>query len=197
MVTAPVGYPVTLDEARHQVQQAGTVDDDYLGLVVLPAATERAESATGRALLTQTWDLTLDRFPDDRYIEIPRPPLVSVTHVKYYNTSGTLVTLTANTDYVVESGARLRRGRVGLLASGVWPVPRDQQGAVIVRFICGYGTSQSVPALLKAGILLDVATLYAQRENVIVGTIVSDLPYASRNIYWTCRSPRTQFGGEA
>lgn len=192
LFTPPVGFPVSLDEVKHQVQQGGPVDDGYLGVVLIPAATERAEIATGRALLTQTWDLTLDAWPCEGYIDLPRPPLVSVTHVKYYNTAGVLTTLTATTDYVVQSGSRRRRGRIGLPVNGSWPALYDQQGAIVVRFVAGYGSAEAVPPLIRAGILLDVATLYANRENAIVGTIVAELPYASRQMYWSHRSHPVQ-----
>ena len=193
LITEPQGEPVTLEEAKQQVLQGLTVDDSYLGTILIPSARDRAELATGRALLTQTWDLVLDGFPCDSHIEIPKPPLQSVTHLKYRDNVGTLQTW-ATSNYVVEApdGPRCRRGRLSLAYGIVWPATYGQAGDVTVRFICGYGDADDVPHLLKVGILMDVATLYAQRENAVIGTSTSPALYGSSQIYWSFRSPATQ-----
>lgn len=131
----------------------------------ITAARDRAELATQRSLLTQTWDLVLDDFPADTYIEIPKPPLVSVTHLKYKDTAGTLQTWAAS-NYVVDApaGPRCRRGRLSLARSVVWPSTYGQAGDVTVRFICGNATAAAVPELLKSAIKIDVSALYANRE---------------------------------
>jgi uncharacterized phiE125 gp8 family phage protein len=155
---------------------------------LITAARERAELVTQRALLTQTWDLLLDGFPEDGYIEIPKPPLVSVTYVKYTDTGGTLRTLTANTDYLVQApaGPRCARGRVALPFAGIWPVTLDQMGAVVVRFVCGNASAALVPGLIKAAMLMDLANLYGDREDVL------DEGSKIHRMYWSYRSHATQ-----
>lgn len=190
LVTAPVLEPITLDEAKHQVCQDGTIDDSHLGSILIPAVRQRGENATNRAFITQTWDYVLDAFPSDDYIELPLPPLQSVTSLKYYDTSGTQQTW-ASTNYDVQApaGDRCARGRLKLSYGVTWPSTYGEIGDVTIRFVCGYGsTRESVPHLLRAAMLMDLASLDAQRENVLVGTIVTTVPGGVHDIYWSFKS---------
>lgn len=168
LVTPPQSEPISVAEVRHQIRQGDSIDDGYIGSVLIPAVRERFEKATGRAAITQTWDYVLDGFPSCDFIDIPKPPLQSVTYVRYIDTGGTTQTMTVTTDYLVQapSGPRAARGRVYLPFSESWPTPLSQIGAVTIRFICGYGsTTDSVPALVRQAMLVDAAHLYAHRED--------------------------------
>src|ERR1051325_1611605 len=61
-------------------------------LTLISEARDLVETLLNRALLQQTWRLTLDAFPCSDVLRLPRPSLISVTSVKYLNTSGVLVT---------------------------------------------------------------------------------------------------------
>lgn len=160
---------------------------------------DRCELVTGRALITQTWDLIGDGFPSCGYIEIPKPPLQSITHVKYRDTAGTLQTW-ASTNYVVKHATavppvlnpRAPRGILALAFGVTWPATYGQAGDVQIRFVCGYGSASAVPRLLKDAMLIDAATLDMQREGVITGTIASEIPGWVGRIYRSYRSPVTQ-----
>lgn len=143
-----------------------TADPELVRLIA--TATDRMELATQRAGMTQTWDLVLDAFPDDDYIEIPKPPLVpatGITSLKYRDTAGTLQTWAA-TNYVVEApaGPRCRRGRLSLAYGVSWPSTYGQAGDVTVRFVCGHATASAVAPMLRQAMLVDIAALYANRE---------------------------------
>ena len=184
LVTPPSAgsEPILLDEVKLQVLQGLDVDDSFLATIAIPAARDRAETITGRVFLTQTWDLYLDAWPCGG-IDLPLPPLRSVTHVKYLNTSGVLTTLTVNTDYVVDApaGPRCRRGRVTLPPGAVWPATYSQANAIVVRFIAGYGAAEDVPPMLKTAMLLDAGAFYVHRESVPVKMPGDDT-------YWSFRS---------
>jgi uncharacterized phiE125 gp8 family phage protein len=168
-----------------------TLDPELTGIIT--AVRERCEMATRRALLTQTWDLVLDTWPGETWIELPLPPLQSVTSVKYRDTGGTLQAWAA-TNYVVEApaGSRAQPGRVSLAYAVTWPSLYGQAGDVTVRFVCGYGAAaSSVPAILKRAMLVDAGAHYAHREEIITGTIVNPLPLVKRT-YWSYQARLAQ-----
>lgn len=161
LITAPAVEPVTLTEAKTQCRVDGSTEDTFLTSLIV-AAREAAEAQTGRALINQTWERTLDAFPRRWNIYLPFPPLVSVTHIKYIDADGVLQTL-ASTGYKVLTTRT--PGEVCLSYNNVWPSTRCEEDAVTVRYVAGYGaTAASVPQLIKQGILLTINHWYDNRE---------------------------------
>jgi uncharacterized phiE125 gp8 family phage protein len=199
-VAAPSSLPVTLASAKLHLLVGASIDDEDDEISqAIAAATERAEIATQRAVMLQTWDFVLDGFPHEGWIELPRPPLVSVTSVKYVDPSGAIQTWApspATGGYLVDApaGPRCRRGRVCLPFAGVWPVTIGQAASVTVRFTCGYASASAVPALLKTAIFLDIGTLFANREGILTSgrEQAVELPMGVREIYRQFRSHGTQ-----
>lgn len=168
---SPSVEPVTLAEAKLHCKVDST-DDDALLTSLITAVRLQAEHQTGRVLVTQTWDVTLDEFPDDS-LALPYPPLQSVTSITYVDENGISQTL-AGTEYQVIINELA--GRIVPAYGKYWPSTREQPTAVTVRMVSGYGLAAAVPASIKTWMLIAIATLYAQREAVIVGTISSELP---------------------
>ncbi len=194
--TAPVGQALDLAAVKLQCRMGDLTDEDaYFAGVLIPAVADRAEASTRRALLTQTWDWVLDAFPREPFLEIPRPPLVSVTFVHYVDTAGVTQTWSASA-YLVQTpaGARCARGRIALPFAGVWPVTLDQMGAVTIRLVAGYGAGSDIPPLLTMAMLMDVGTLFENRESVLTGPRQQaiQMPSSTQDIYRTYRSDRTQ-----
>lgn len=174
-IAAPATEPVTLAEARLQVKADDSVTaDDTLITAQIVAARQLAENETGRSLITQTWRLTLDEFPDGP-IRLERPPLISVESVQYVDTNGVTQTMSAS-DYIVDTTHV--HGEIALAYNESWPDTRDQRNAVTVNFTTGYGDASAVPGAIKAAILLTIGDLYANRETSIVGTIRTENPAA-------------------
>ena len=160
LITAPSTYPVTLAEAKLHCR-VDLADDDTLIAALITAATEMAEQKTGRAIMTQTLELTLDAFPEA--FELTRVPVQSVTSVKYYDTTGTQQTL-SNTLYALDAADDFGFAHISPVYGGTWPTTRDQINAVAVRYVAGYADAASVPQSIKNWILLMVSTMYANRE---------------------------------
>lgn len=141
-----------------------------------------------RAFRTQTWDLVLDAFPDDDFVELPKPPLQSITHLKYRDTAGTLQTWAA-TNYIVEApaGDYCAHGRLSLAYGISWPTLYGQRGDVQVRFVCGYGATSAVPKILKDAMLLEIGSRAAWRESVSRES-VQLVPGTSADIYKSFRA---------
>lgn len=197
LVTGPTDEPLDLNIIKPHLKASGVLPEDNLvRTVYAPAARERGELATGRAFLTQTWDLILDAFPEGGFIAIPKPPLQSVTSITYVDMAGVTQTW-ASSNYLVQApaGPRAKRGRVALPFAGIWPIARPQMGAITVRFVCGYGDSYAdMPDLLRWAMLQDVGTMFVNREGVVLGLKGSpeELPLGIRAVYWAYRSHTTQ-----
>jgi len=71
--TPPAAEPVTLADAKAHLKVDST-DDDALIASLITAARARAEWHTGRALVTQSWTLWLDAWPQRGIIEIDVRP---------------------------------------------------------------------------------------------------------------------------
>ncbi len=183
---APSEEPVTLVEAKLHCKSE-VADDDALITGLIVSARQQAEQRTGRALITQKWEQTLDRFPVDS-IELANPKLVSVESVTYLDADGNRQTL-ASTEYQVVTDELI--GRILPAFGKVWPSCRIQPGSVAINFTCGYGAAAAVPASIKSWMLLAIGTWYGQREGIITGTIVAELPRdffaALLDPYWVAR----------
>ena len=148
--------------------------------ILVPAAQQWAESATGRQLVTATWTLFLSSFPGDSScpIWLPKPPLQSVTSVKYYDGAGVLQTWAAsNYSYVAPAGPKCGGGYILPKAGAFYPSVYGSPYEVEIEFVAGYGaTFAAVPGLLKAGMLLLVGEQFERREESVSGTIINRVP---------------------
>lgn len=151
-----------------------TTEDPKLNALI-KTARHKAEELTERALITQTWDWFLDKFPSGN-LEVPKPPLDSVTHVKYYDTSGDLQTWDSG-DYDVDTDSA--PGRISPAYGESYPTARLINNAVNVRFVAGYGDADDVPQPIKEGILELVAFLYANR-----GASDDEIPRYIKEMFW-------------
>jgi uncharacterized phiE125 gp8 family phage protein len=179
--TQPTEEPIDLDEAKkHLIMEDDEARDDDLLYAYIQAARRHCESFLGRALITQTWDLYLDAFPDGD-IAIPLPPLQSVTHVKYKDTAGTLQTLAAST-YIVDTVST--PGRIALAYGQSWPSTYSEIQAVQIRFVCGYGLASAVPQNIKHAILLKLTGLYENRGDSERTFVTDTLEQAIEALLW-------------
>lgn len=182
LITAPAETPITVAEAKAHLRVDVDDDNDIIEAMV-DAATDYCDGPTGflgRAIIDQTWELVLDAFPDDdEEIKIPLPPLISVESVKYDDSAGAEQTMSTD-DYTVDNVSE--PGWV--LPVGSWPTTFDGVNAVRIRFRCGYvgGSPEAaiVPGAIKAAIKLIVGNLYANRETIVLGQTVSEIPQSAQ-----------------
>ena len=177
LVTGPKLEPVTLEEIKDHIRISTTVSatEDTLLLSFIEVARGYCEKYQGRAYLDQTWDLVLDDWPNGNIIDIPLPPLQTVSYVYYYGTGGTANTMTAST-YIVDSNSE--PGRVSLGYGEVWPSETLRPiNGVKVRFICGEGSvASAVSSGVKEAIKLIVGDLYEHREDTDIKALL-EVPY--------------------
>jgi uncharacterized phiE125 gp8 family phage protein len=166
-ITPPATTPVTLDEAKAQLRVTHS-DHDTLITSLIATATQHfagRHGILGRELINATWDYRCDAFPAvwPYALELPFPPLVSVTSVKYLDGDGVEQTLTATTDYVVETAEFV--GRIRPAYNTDWPDTLDDFNAVRVVFVAGFGAaSTNIPDPIRAAILLKIEALYTGEE---------------------------------
>lgn len=161
---APVGEPITIDEVKAQARISHVEEDDYL-IGLIRAASEWGEAITGRAFITQTWLLKLSRFPDCA-IELPKPPLVSVTSVKYLDLAGVEQTWGSANYIVTGAAAETTRGRIQPAYSiGYYPSTLAVPDAVRILYVAGYGATAAIPQGIKTALAKHVAAAFQNREN--------------------------------
>jgi uncharacterized phiE125 gp8 family phage protein len=162
LYAAPTTLPVTLDEVKAHLRiDDDQVTEDALLFGLIHAAVEYAETFTRRALITQTWDLKMDRFPCGPIV-LPKAPLQSVSSITYTDSNGDSQTW-GSSNYIVDTASK--PGMVHTAYQVSWPVARDIVNAVTVRFVAGYGTTlASVPESIRLAMLLMIAHWYENRE---------------------------------
>lgn len=164
LITAPIAPPVSLADAKAHLRLTDATDDAMV-TAMIGAATEAAEHLTGRALMAQTWEITLDAFPSA--LELNRIPVASIVSIQYADVAGVMQTLTP-TAYALDNADGFGPAFVVPSYGTDWPVTRDQINAVKVQYIAGYLDAASVPQSIKSWILLNVGSQYDSRESEVV-----------------------------
>lgn len=181
LATAPSAEPLSVSLVKLWLKLDSMAEDSLFDNLIA-SARAMCEEFTRRSFITSVWDLWLDRFPpysrgiwfdgvvQSHYntlmitsgvIRIPRPPLISITHIKTYNTSNIEATFAA-ASYLADVYSE--PGRVALNDGYSWPTELRLTNAINVRFSAGYGaTAGDVPAPIKQAMLLVVAQLYEDR----------------------------------
>jgi len=183
LVTAPATEPVTLAELKTHLRITGTDEDTFLTQAIEDARQE-VEDATGLALLTQTWRLTLDRWPpgeevwwdgmreghidviyanDKRgHVILPRYPLQSITSVTVYDDNGDSTVVTVATTFDIDT--QHLRGRMALQRGATWPIATQTINAIEIVYVAGYGANATdVPSPIRRAIRQMAAHLYEHR----------------------------------
>lgn len=181
LITAPDMEPVSTSDAKAHLN-VDFDDDDVLISAISQGARAHLEEKLGRALITQTWQLWLDRWPAGDTIRLPRPRLQSVSSITYYDTDDAVTTF-ATTNYDVDTIAE--PGRVVLKYAKTWPQTTLRPSkAISIEYVAGYGDDGSdVPGDLISYLKLLIGTMYAHRETEVTGTITTKMKFADH--LWT------------
>jgi len=186
LYAAPASEPVTLAEVMAQCRVDLSDESTVLTGFAL-AARETVEVISRRALITQTWELVLDAFPSSDTIELPRPPLQSVTSITYIDEDGVSHTF-SSASYLVDTYGE--PGRIVLKEGYTWPSTTLQSAnGVVIRFVAGYGAAAAVPEKYKLAIKLLAAHWYENREAVATsGAVPKELPFGVESLLWLDRN---------
>ena len=161
IVTPATGEPLSLADARAHLRVDGDEEDTLISFYI-SAARAHIEKCTQNRLRSETVDIFMDGFPGR--IELPVYPATSITSITYYGTDDT-ATVWASTNYQADLDAR--PAVIVPKYSISWPsvTLRPMQG-VKVRAVVGWAT---VPEDLMAALRMCLASLYENRQAVVVG----------------------------
>lgn len=180
------------DQVRTHIKtdESAESSDGALVTTYIDAAVSQIDGGRGelgRALLTQTWALDLDRFPSDP-IALHVPPVADggtwqVASVTYFDTDNVSQTL-PSTDYLAPAG----RGYFQGTGAG-WPSTAERPDAVSITVASGSAAVSDLPGNILTAILLMTGDLYMNRETVAAGT--QEIPMSmtvrallARHRYW-------------
>lgn len=179
--TAPAVEPVTAAELRTYLR-LGTSFTDAMADDLIEEARQYIEDISGLALITQSWQLTLDRWPNAGEpwwngtrqghanmlnqgagsVQLPRYPLQSITSATTYDEDSNSTAVTVASVFDVDT--QQMPGRMTLQRSAVWPTALRASNAIEVVYVAGYGDAGSdVPAPLKRAVKQLAGYLYAHR----------------------------------
>src|SRR5882724_2709830 len=152
LITPAASEPISIADVKAHSRIDADADD---GMVAgyITAARQKCESILNRALLTQTWRLALKHWPRQRdgfveqyykynFIELPRPPLQSITAFTYADVNGVPASMqqsygSAVGNYILDLESE--PGRIYLPFSGLWPTTILAPGSpILITFKAGY-----------------------------------------------------------
>jgi uncharacterized phiE125 gp8 family phage protein len=165
--------PLTATEVKAWGRIDGTAEDDVINALI-KAARKRVEADTSRALVNQTFTLTLDRVPASQVLTLPVGPVSSVTSIKSFGVDDTESTISASVYRLDTSSVP---ARIVLKDGQTWPSSLRKQNALQVAFVAGYGAAAAnitdTPLLMAMRLLIE--HWYANRGAVVIGNVQTEI----------------------
>lgn len=162
--------PVSTAEAKAHMHVTSSAEDTVINAMI-KAARMQCENELGRSLITQTWQKTIDRFPDA--IELPYPPIIAVSEVTYVDPTTELATVLTVSSYTADTASE-----PGWLVPAYgydWPETLEVINAVTVTYTAGFGGANDVPQAIKQWILMQVAAMFENREAAAQGAAAAQM----------------------
>jgi uncharacterized phiE125 gp8 family phage protein len=176
VTTKPSTEPVTASEVKLYARIDGSSENTLIEGFI-QSVREATEKYLGRALITQTITVSLDEWPISP-IELPRPPLVSITEVRLVDEDDSTTTYSSDNYYIRTA---IEPGELVIKFDKTDPLNTDRYfGGYEIEYVAGYSSVDDVPYAIKTGITMWVADIYENRVPIaeppgIVKTIMA--PY--------------------
>ena len=170
LLTPPAVEPLTLAEAKAFLR-VETGDDDETIAALIAAARLHVEAATRRALITQSWRLSRDAWPDNGRLNVLPAPLQTLAAARVYDEGGTAHAVDTQAFVLDRAGSAL------CFAPWALPMPGRVNAGIELDVVCGYGDAAAdVPEPLRQAIRLLTAHWYENRGVVAIGHQTAVLP---------------------
>jgi uncharacterized phiE125 gp8 family phage protein len=162
-----------------------SADEDALLMAYVRSATDAVENMTGLRLLDQTWEYSVDAFPERcDWLRLPLAPLFALEQITYLDAQGVAQTLPVTT-YLIRGLGSMQPARLVLAPDQTWPATWHGKGAVMIRARYGWIDHNGVPEALRQGVIMLAAYWFGQREAASIGPDsgpVSHVPFAVREL---------------
>lgn len=173
LLAGPAAEPVTLAEAKAFLRVDGTDEDGFI-TTLITAARLHVEGTTGRALISQSWRVVCDNWPEDQIVNLPVAPLISLNTVTVYDVEGDATTL-ALAQFQPETNVSPARIFLPSTIDGV-PVLRGR-ASIEIDYTAGFGTDpEDVPAGLRQAVLTLIGYWFEHRDAVVIAGSGSVVP---------------------
>lgn len=191
LVTPPATPVVSLAEAKSHLRVLHDDDNDYIEALVEVGTglIDGVDGWLGRAIVEQTWEASLDRFPCSDgngragKLVVPLAPLISVETLKYDGSDGVERDVVG---FRAFGAGSTQPGYVVPAVATSWPTTICEPESVRVTFKAGYDV---VPAGIKHAILLMIGHWYESREDAR-DVDLNDIPLGSKALLMPHRNWR-------
>ena len=179
VIIPPTVEPVSVAQANFHLRLTVDADDvspqpeDALVGTLITSARQAAENYLNRPIAEATFELRGGDFET----EIPAAPVSSLVSVIYTSTAGAPVSASPA---LYRLAGPVDAPVLRLAYGASWPGDvRDEDDAVAIQFVAGYGAAYPLPAPIFQAILLMVGHLYENREDSTAANL-KELPMGSR-----------------
>lgn len=155
ITTQPTEEPISLQELKDHLRIESSEWDGELTWLIQEGR-RYVEMHTGRALITQTWQLLIDDMFDP--IALPYAPLQSITSIQYQDLNNATQTLSTD-NYTVDANAI--PGKIVQSYGGTYPSVYPDINSVTITFVAGFGDDKTdVPEEYKRAIKMYCQWVY-------------------------------------
>jgi uncharacterized phiE125 gp8 family phage protein len=171
LLSPPAVEPLSLAEAKAFLRVEHDADDDVI-TALIAGARIHVEAQTRRALITQSWRLSRDAWPDDGRIAVLPAPLRSLEAARVWRLDGTTQAIDADAFALDAASAPA----VLSFAAGALPAPGRAVAGIELDIEAGYGDAAAdVPQPLRQAIRVLVSHWYENR-GVVAASGAAVLP---------------------
>ena len=181
--TAETAYAVTQAEIKAWCKIDST-DNDVAVALIERAVHNWAKEYTSRTLTTVTYNLFIDTVYESdipiqegfyvgydgrsnkRSIDLPKSPVASVSHIKYYDDADTATTF-ATSNYYLDTASI--PARIVLRKGSSYPTSLRVANGIEIKYVAGYGATTTVPYDIKSACLAYASYLFEHRGDLLDG----------------------------
>ena len=175
VITAALSNVLTTAEVKSHLKVDTTADDTLIDNLIV-AATNSCQEYTNRFFLKTLITQYGDNWSDVSEL-FKSPVQTTLFNVKYYDTAGVLQNLDTS-KYTLDNVSQ--PARLVEAPNESWPDHIDGINAIEVNYYVGVDTASEVDNAIKQALLLTIVHWYQNREAVIVGRQVNEMPMSAK-----------------